>query len=234
MIVIAAMTRVMIIVGIVLCTMVMLTMLRKKSGIKETYVGNLTVATDNDRKRAMKFALQRMCQTKGYKWVQFEDEFTYDCVYTKETCEKESIYPTKDGDLPQYYEWRANDSKDAKEAKEKMINSTTLSSDFDESSLPQAKKAIVNTIEDGMCIIGNETFRKTCEANDLTYNKNDGTCVTNKKYCNNRCLAYCNGDCYQFPTSWVLETVLGTTLGRSLGCTNNMIAEGVCSAIEEK
>jgi hypothetical protein len=192
----------------------------------------LRVANEQDKKRALKFALQRMCETKGYKWVQFEDEFTYDCLHTQETCEKESVYPTMVGGTPKYYEWRSNNTKDAKEAREKMVNNVTLSQNLDESSLSQASKGIVNTEVKGMCITGNEMFRKTCEENDLTYNKNDGTCVTNRKYCFNRCLPYCKGDCYQPPASWLTETVLGATLGRGLSCANNMATQGLCEIIK--
>jgi hypothetical protein len=206
----------------------------------ETYVGNLKVATDLDRRKALKYALQQTCINKGYKWVELGDEMTFDCKYTKETCLKDSIYPTQENKLPQYYEWRDPSSNDAKKVVENTLNSSsknisvndtsqdTLSKKVGLSSLSQKEQDILD--KDGICIIANETFRTFCEDNGLTYNPEDGSCVTNETYCLKRVLPFCNGDCYKPPGSWVSEAVLGTTLGRSIAAVNNYLTAGICKA----
>lgn len=204
----------------------------------ETYVGDLKVATDLDRRKALKYALQQTCINKGYKWVELGDEMSFDCKYTKETCLKDSVYPTAENKIPKYYEWRDSNSNDAKKVVENTLNTSsknisvndmsqqTLSKQAGLSSLSQTEQNILD--KDGICIIGNDVFRKFCEDNDLTYNPKDGSCVTNEKYCLKRVLPFCNGDCYKPPISWVSESVLGTTLGRSLSAVSNYLTAGVC------
>lgn len=208
--------------------------------ITETYVGNLKVATDLDRRKALKYALQQTCINKGYKWVELGDEMTFDCKYTKDTCLKDSIYPTQENKLPKYYEWRDSTSEDAKKVVENTLNSPsrnvsasdtsqdTLSKKIGLSSLSQTEQDILD--KDGLCILGNETFRQFCEDNGLTYNPKDGSCVTNESYCLKRVLPFCNGDCYKPPVSFLTESVLGTTLGRSLATMSNYGIAGICKA----
>lgn len=200
-----------------------------KEEIREHY-GNLRVANSTDEKRAIKYALKTICEKKGYKWVEMGDEFAFDCKHTESTCKNESVYETVLGNTPKYYEWRDQNSQDAKDARNNVINMTdnnkklVLSTDIGFSSYIGSD--VGN--EKGICILGNEFFRKTCEENDLTYNIKDGSCVTNKDYCLKKVLPYCNGDCYQPPLSWLSETVLGTTLGRSLAAPNNYVTQALC------
>lgn len=202
---------------------------------KENF-GNLRVANELDKKRALKYALKKTCELKGYMWVEQADEFTYDCKHTKETCNKESVYPTKAGDIPKYYEWREPDSKDALNAAQNSINlldnrSETLSKQVGQSSLTESENDIT---KNGICIIGNEYFRETCESNKLTYDKTDGSCKTNRSYCASKCLPYCNGDCWQTTSNRVGEAILGSTLGRTLTCANKerAVTEAICLANE--
>ena len=179
--------------------------------IIETYVGNLRVANEIDDKRATKYAMRKFCEMGGYKCVQGPEEFTYDCQHTKATCEGESIYPTpKLSDaVPQYYEWRDNTTKEYKDyANQDKIYQISQTLSGGTSSEPL-------TNPDGICIIGNESFRSFCEKEHLKYNTSNGNCLTTKKYCNDRLLAYCNGDCYETPTGVTLRQVVGVTLSRS-------------------
>lgn len=189
---------------------------------RETYVGNLKVATDLDKKRAAKYALKEMCQTKGYIWVQGGDEFVYDCKHSQQTCERDSIYPTPDTEdaIPQYYEWRDVNSEEAKEAAklgEQFSTARLLSSSMGQSADISNSEDILNKDIGGMCILGNEAMRKMCEKEGLRYDKSNGKCFTTKEYCYPKALAFCNGDCFQPPASYLSEQVLGKTLGRSLG-----------------
>lgn len=164
---------------------------------KEGYTGNLRVATELDRKKAMKYALRTLCEKGGYAWYESpEDQFIYDCKHTKETCNKESVYPTKEGKSPKYYEWRDISSPDGQ-----IISNR----------IPPTVQS-----QNGFCILGNESFRKTCEDEYLNYNKGDGTCKTTKPYCNSKLLAYCNGDCFESPDTMILSRLFGNTLSRPL------------------
>lgn len=199
---------------------------------KEHYM-NLRVANELDHKRATKYALKKMCESKGYSWVELGDEFTYDCKHTEETCKKMSVYPTKLDESPAYYEWRDKDSKDAKASAENAINLTdnsgqsTLSKQVGQSSVSQSQEDITR---DGICIIGNEYFRELCEKEGLDYDITDGSCKVNRKYCYSKCLSYCNGDCFQSPDSVIYETVLGSTAGRALTCASaaRAVTEAAC------
>lgn len=164
---------------------------------KEGYTGNLRVATEMDRKRAMKYALRTLCEKGGYAWYESpEDQFIYDCKHTKETCNRDSIYPTKEGKSPKYYEWR-----DVQTADGQVLTN-------------RVPKTIQD--QDGFCILGNEEFRKTCEGEYLRYNKNDGTCVTTRPYCNSKLLAYCKNDCFESPDTMILSRLFGNTLSRPI------------------
>lgn len=198
---------------------------------KEHYM-NLRVANELDHKRATKYAIKKMCESKGYSWVELGDEFTYDCKHTEETCKKSSVYPTKKDESPAYYEWRDKDSKDAKTSAENDINLTSnqqqsLSKQMGQSSVSQSQEDIKR---DGICIIGNEYFRETCEKEGLDYDITDGSCKVNRKYCYSKCLAYCNGDCFQPPDSWTYEFLLGATAGRALTCASatRALTEAAC------
>jgi hypothetical protein len=198
---------------------------------KEDYM-NLRVANELDHKRATKYAIKKMCESKGYSWVELGDEFTYDCKHTEETCKKMSVYPTKENDSPAYYEWRDKDSKDAKISAENDINSIgnqqqSLSKQMGQSSVSQSQEEITRN---GICIIGNEYFRETCEKEGLDYDITDGSCKVNRKYCYSKCLAYCNGDCFQPPDSQTYEFLLGATAGRALTCASatRALTEAAC------
>lgn len=217
---------------------ILLTLFLMYKPTKETYTGNLRVENDKDKKLALKYALKKVCEKRGYKWIEGGDEFTYDCKHTEETCKRDSVYPTKEGAIPQYFEWRASNSSDAKDVGSKTVNimdgrPQSLSKSVGQSSLSESENDINNEDAGGLCILGNERFRSFCEENGLTYNPDDGSCVTNRKYCNNRCLPFCNGDCYLPPDSWAYEQIFGATLSRSFGCARNMTLEGVCSAVQK-
>lgn len=208
--------------------------IQKKYSKKENYVGNLRVATEIDHKRALKQGLEMMCKNRGYTWVQGGDEFVYDCKHTKQTCEKESIYPTPDipDVIPKYYEWREKGNEEFYETGEGLVEFGTgrlLSATLGESSDYSRKEDV--TQSEGVCIIGNEYFRKFCEKEELRYDKTNGECYTTQPYCNKRLLAFCDGDCFETPTSKVISTVFGTTVGRTLGVASSdyLITQAACS-----
>jgi hypothetical protein len=184
---------------------------------KEQYVGNLRVANEIDKKRAIKFAAKTLCEKKGYKWSQGGDEFIYDCKHTKDTCRNESVYPTPESGYPRYYEWRDQSDPEFNETLTGIIsqNSTTKRDD------------------EGVCILGNETFRNFCEKEELRYDANNGKCYTTKQYCNDKQLAFCDGDCFETPTSKIAGAVFGTTIGRALGRAS-LIDNIVIAACPEK
>lgn len=196
----------------------------------EGYVGDLRVANELDEKRAAKYALEKLCKEGGYQWVELGSEFSYDCRHTKETCEKESVYPTQQDSQPKYYEWRSPNSEDAKLMAERSINknlSQTTSQQFNEfskemqtdvrhSSTQQNVSDILRSDTGGVCILGNEVFRDFCEENDLEYNKDTGECKTTRKYCASKTLPYCKEDCFQSPVDWLLTTIIGESTGRAL------------------
>jgi hypothetical protein len=193
----------------------------------ETYVGNLKVATDYDMKRAAKYALEQMCKKKGYIWVQGGPEFVYDCKHSKETCERDSIYPTPDTDeaIPQYYEWRDMNSDEAQEAAklaEEFGTGRTLSSTLGDSTDISDSDYVLDRDIGGLCIVGNEPMRKLCEDEGLRYDKSNGKCFTTKEYCYPRLLAFCNGDCFEPPASYISGKVFGKTLGRIMGQTSGL------------
>jgi hypothetical protein len=198
-------------VVVVLC---MLLVLSKKH--VEHYVGNLRVADDLDNKRAVKQALKKICNEKGYTWRELPGgEFVYDCKHTKETCLNESVYPTPDDVVPRYYEWRDKDSEDAKEAAQLESTTPLLSAQMGASSDYRRGEDVRAT--EGVCVMGNEGFRKFCENEKLRYDSSTGKCFTTLEYCRPKLLAFCNGDCFEPPSGMILSKIFGTTLGRSLG-----------------
>lgn len=181
---------------------------------KETFIGTKRIATDLDHKRAVKYAMQKMCEKGGYAWIQGGDEFTYDCKHKKETCLRESVYPTQKDAVPQYYEWRDSNSSEAKEAGlsgEEYGTGRTISGSFADQDTINSEKV------GGICIIGNEPFRDFCEGELLRYDTSDGKCYTTKEYCGPRLLAFCNGDCFETPGTKVISSVFGTNIGRLAG-----------------
>jgi hypothetical protein len=208
--------------------------------IKETYVGDLRVANETDKNRAIKFALETLCKKKGHRWIPLGGELEFDCKFTKKSCINESVYPTPENKPAKYYEWRDSKSEDAQKVVENTLNSKSKNIDvYDVSQETLSKKAGLSSAsqkksdildKEGLCIIGNEYFRKFCEDNNLTYNKDTGACVTNEPYCLKRVLPFCDGDCYKPPGSWLAESVLGTTLGRSLAALENYSYAGICKA----
>lgn len=195
-------------------------LIKKKSKI-EKFEAN-KIATETDKKRALKYALQELCKARGYTWFQGANEFTFDCKHTKSTCLRDSVYPTKEGTAPRYYEWREYGSDDAKKAGYYGINNNSdmtkmLSAQVGLSSNTIREMDIDNKELGGVCILGNEMFRKFCEDNDLRYDTTNGTCNTTQKYCLSRTVPFCNGDCFDDPGTFVLKTVFGDTLGRSIG-----------------
>lgn len=92
------------------------------------------VATERDIKLAHKELLRRRCIKGGYVWKEGSDiknstsdpsqtrtqalstnevdELMYDCLHTRETCLRDSVYPTLEDKPPKYYEWRAEPGND--------------------------------------------------------------------------------------------------------------------------
>jgi len=180
------------------------------------------VATETDRKRAIKYALENLCKSRGYTWFQGSDEFVFDCKHTKSTCLRDSVYPTKEGNIPRYYEWREYGSDDAKKAGYYGVNDTSdmtriLSSQIGLSANTIREVDINNKELGGVCIMGNEQFRDFCEKEDLRYDTTNGTCYTTQKYCDKRLVPFCNGDCFDDPGALVLKGLFGDTLGRTMG-----------------
>ena len=195
--------------------------LQLRKSVRETYVGNLKVTTDYDMKKAAKFAIEQMCKKKGYIWVQGGSEFVYDCKHSQQTCERDSIYPTPDKKdaIPQYYEWRDINSPEAQEASklaEGYGSGRMLSSQVGASTDITDRDYVLDRDIGGLCILGNEDMRKMCENEGLRYDKSNGRCFTTPEYCYPKQLAFCDGDCWQPPLSYVSEQVFGKTIGRSL------------------
>ena len=198
--------------------------LQLRKSVRETYVGNLKVATDYDMKKAAKFAIEQTCKKKGYIWVQGGSEFVYDCKHSQQTCERDSIYPTPDTEdaIPQYYEWRDINSPEAQEAAklaEEFGTGRMLSSQLGDSTDITDRDYVLDRDIGGLCILGNEHMRKLCEDEGLRYDKSNGKCFTTQEYCYPKQLAFCDGDCFQPPLSYISEQVFGKTLGRSLART---------------
>jgi len=196
--------------------------LKLRKSVRETYVGNLKVATDYDMKKAAKFAIEQTCKKKGYIWVQGGQEFVYDCKHSQQTCERDSIYPTPDTEdaIPRYYEWRDINSPEAQEAAklaEEFGTGRMLSSKLGDSTDITDSDYVLDRDIGGLCILGNEAMRKMCENEGLRYDKSNGKCFTTKEYCYPKLLAFCDGDCFQPPASYVSEQVFGKTIGRSMG-----------------
>jgi hypothetical protein len=190
--------------------------------VRETYVGNLKVATEYDIKKAAKFAIEQICKKKGYIWVQGGSEFVYDCKHSQQTCERDSIYPTPDTEdaIPQYYEWRDINSPEAQEAAklaEEFGTGRMLSSQLGDSTDITDRDYVLDRDIGGLCILGHEPMRKLCEDEGLRYDKSNGKCFTTKEYCYPKLLAFCNGDCFQPPGSYLSEQIVGKTAGRSIG-----------------
>jgi hypothetical protein len=189
-----------------------------RSPIIEQYVGNLRVADELDNKRAVKEALKKLCTEQGYEWKELPGgEFVYDCKHTQKTCLNESVYPTPSGEnvVPRYYEWRDRDNEDTKEVVQLESTSPLLSFQMGDSSDYRRGEDIRST--EGICVMGNEPFRKFCEDENLRYDSSTGKCYTTLPYCTPKLLAFCNGDCFEPPAGMILSKVFGTTLGRSLG-----------------
>jgi hypothetical protein len=196
--------------------------LQLRKSVRETYVGNLKVATDYDMKTAAKFAIEQICKKKGYIWVQGGSEFVYDCKHSQQTCERDSIYPTPDTEdaIPQYYEWRDINSPEAQEAAklaEEFGTGRMLSSQLGDSTDITDRDYVLDRDIGGLCILGPEPMRKLCEDEGLRYDKSNGKCFTTKEYCYPKLLAFCNGDCFQPPGSYLSEQIVGKTAGRSIG-----------------
>lgn len=170
----------------------------------EEYVGNLKVANEIDKQRAHKFALKTLCEKNGYKWSQGGDEFVYECKHTKDTCINESVYPTPKDGIHKYYEWRDKSDPEFKETLSGIIS----------------QQSTTKWDDDGVCIMGNENFRKFCEDENLRYDTTTGKCYTTKKYCRDKQLAFCNGDCFEPPVSKITSAIFGTTIGRALGSSS--------------
>jgi hypothetical protein len=183
---------------------------------------NKRVATDLDKKRAVKYALQRTCINNGYTWTQYGNEFAYDCKHTKITCERDSVYPTTKENLGQYFEWREPNTDGAK-----LVAARTIASkNFEPHTLMLSAKSGQSDYKatesdissQGVCILGNEYMREFCESNQLKYDISTGKCRTTQAYCSTKCLAFCKGDCFQSDTDKALNFVLGNTIARSMSC----------------
>jgi hypothetical protein len=64
------------------------------------------VATEKDNILAFKNALKNRCKKLKYQWIEGNTEDSWECAHTRETCLEDSIYPTLEDAIPQYYEWR--------------------------------------------------------------------------------------------------------------------------------
>ena len=186
---------------------------------KENYT--MRVATEIDDRRAVKYAIQKMCKENGYAWFQGADEFVFDCKHNKETCLRDSVYPTEKEEIARYYEWREYGSEDAKLAGYQGVNSNNdltqmLSASLELSSNVVKEIDIDNKEIGGVCIEGDETFRSFCEENKFTYDKETGKCLTNANYCMSKTLNFCNGDCYDDPITFGSKALFGETLGTFL------------------
>lgn len=62
---------------------------------------NRCLATDEDIDNAINYAYKRVCEDRGYTYIQFADGF--DCVHTRETCLRDTRYPSTDTN--KYLEW---------------------------------------------------------------------------------------------------------------------------------
>lgn len=216
---------------IILLLLIGILLFKKFDDKYEKYVGSLRVGTELDNKKAVKYALEMMCKKRGYTWVQGGDEFVYDCKHTKETCERESIYPTSEdpNTIPKYYEWRKNGEEEFYETGEGLVEYGTgrlLSATMGDSSAYSRKEDVLKN--EGVCIIGNESFRKFCEEEELRYDKDNGKCYVSEPYCNKRALAFCNGDCFEPPFTMITSKVFGTTIGRSFGAAETAITQAAC------
>lgn len=160
-----------------------------------SYSESFTIMNTEDQKNALKYANNKLCKEQGALFLDNGND-GYECVHTEESCLKGSVYPTREGMAPSYYEWRKNGTADA--------NNLGVSAKNDRG------------VAGGVCIMGNEMYRSFCESNKLKYNPVDGTCKTTKQYCKDRLLYFKDGDCYQDPVSWTLTQGLGDTLGRPL------------------
>lgn len=194
------------------------------------------IATESDSKRAMKYALEKRCKNKGYFWFQGADEFVFDCKHTKTSCSKDSVYPTKEGVIPSYLEWREFGSEDANLAGYLGAQKTN-----DMTSILSAQPSIgissnITTKFDnkelgGVCIIGNEEFRKFCENEGLRYDITNGQCYTTQPYCAKRGMPFCNGDCFDDPSLMINKAILGDTLGTilSVASPSYLITQAACA-----
>lgn len=196
------------------------------------------IAKDEDIKQATKYAYKKMCQNNGYVWIN-DDGYVFDCKHSKETCLRDSVYPTKKNASSSYYEWRDYNSEDAKKAGYLGINNDTdytkiLSAKAGLSSNIKAEYDINRPEIGGICIVGNEALRSFCEEQDLRYDPTDGKCYTTPEYCKKRLLHFCNGDCFEDPVTQGWKGVLGETLGTwasmssGLGAISYGITAGVC------
>jgi len=181
------------------------------------------VATELDNKRAVKYALEEMCKNRGYAWLQGADEFTFDCKHTKETCLRESTYPSTQ--QKPYYEWREYGSDDANKAGYNGVRmdgdmTKLLSAQYGMSSNVADVQNTVNKEIGGICIVGDENMRKFCEDEQLRYDQSTGKCYTTKEYCAKKTLPFCNGDCYEDPITFISKKVFGNTLGTALAAGN--------------
>jgi hypothetical protein len=223
---------------IILLILFFVLIFKLKTKTIESYVGNLRVADDLDNKRALKYALQQFCNNKGYYWYQGASEFVFDCKHSKETCVRDSVYPTPENKdaAPSYYEWRDASTQDAIDAGYNGVRDSQtklLSSQANLSSNVINENDIINEKTGGVCIMGNEPFRKLCESEKLKYDPFTGKCKTTREYCLTKALPFCNGDCYDDPFSATMTAVFGTTVGRSVGSITNLTVTNAACAIDD-
>lgn len=115
------------------------------------------VATERDIKLAQKNVLQKICIDKGYNWKEGGDEFSYDCLHTKQTCLRDSIYPTYADKAPTYYEWRSEPNND------RCIIGNEAFREFCE------KEGLTYSPDSGKC----KTNKKYCSSKGLPYCNGD-------------------------------------------------------------
>ena len=209
---------------ILLIITILFLILNSDQTIKELYQGKLTVASPIDHKRAIKYAMKKMCEEGKYKWIEGQSEFSYDCIHTKDTCLKESKYPTNKNNDSIYLEWREKDNPDAIYIKDKT--GVSISNRFNQDSFNTQTK------NEGVCILGNETYRQFCEKENLKYDKTTGKCSLTEAYCNKRCMAFCNGECKTNGKHLLFKNILGDTVSKALMCSRNVgLTQQLCKTL---
>lgn len=123
---------------------------------KENITEELKIATDADMDKAYDFAMYKICNDKGYHGT-LNPDGTMSCRHTKESCQKESLYPATDEQG--YYEWR-EDTK------------SCIVGDSGFRKFCQDKELLYN-IEDGSCKVN----RNHCDKYGVSWDDTNKDCM---------------------------------------------------------